>query len=360
VVASLSLTWVTTRAAGYTAFALLTVSIALGLLLSSPLRSARWPRFATTELHRFVTLLTLIFIAIHVLVALVDRYIGFSLSEVLVPFTSHYHPMWMGLGILSAYLAAALWATSWLQRRIGYRWWRRLHYATFGVYVGAALHGIGIGSDTGWAWGRAIYVASFALVAGLLVVRLGAGDTRTQPASRRTSAGANLPTPPVTPAAGDLAGPGAVAGPAATTAGVAKDPGLGAGSGFSARMQGRLWQGSDGNGGAILQLEGALYAGFDGDFQLRIHGWMPAGSSQLRITDNRIWLRHRDGDVWSGRIGVFDGMRLRGQIARQAPDSRPLALEIDLFGFAGQAVGGALRAVPASAPTDPSTSSLVG
>jgi hypothetical protein len=53
-------------------------------------------------------------------------------------------------------------------------------------------------------------------------------------------------------------------------------------------------------------------------------------------------------------------MRLRGQIARQAPDSRPLALEIDLFGFAGQAVGGALRAVPASAPTDPSTSSLIG
>lgn len=66
-VASLSMTWVATRAAGYTAFALLTASVALGLLLSSPLRPTRWPRFATTELHRFVTLLTLLFIAIHVL-----------------------------------------------------------------------------------------------------------------------------------------------------------------------------------------------------------------------------------------------------------------------------------------------------
>src|SRR6266498_1372792 len=37
VVASLSMTWVATRAAGYTAFALLTASVALGLLLSSPL-----------------------------------------------------------------------------------------------------------------------------------------------------------------------------------------------------------------------------------------------------------------------------------------------------------------------------------
>src|SRR6266540_1265219 len=116
VVASLSMTWVATRAAGYTAFALLTASVALGLLLSSPLRPTRWPRFATTELHRFVTLLTLLFIAIHVLVALLNSFIGFSLSDVLVPFTSNYRRVWMGLGIVSAYLAAALWAGSWLQR----------------------------------------------------------------------------------------------------------------------------------------------------------------------------------------------------------------------------------------------------
>jgi predicted ferric reductase len=160
VVASLSLTWVTTRAAGYTAFALLTVSVALGLVLSSSLRSTRWPRFATTDLHRFVTLLTLVFIGVHVAMAMLDRFISFSLVEVLVPFASHYRPLWMGLGIVSAYLAAAVWASSWLQRRIGYAWWRRLHFATFAVYAGAAAHGLGSGSDTGWAWSRAIYVAS--------------------------------------------------------------------------------------------------------------------------------------------------------------------------------------------------------
>lgn len=184
VVASLSMTWVATRAAGYTAFALLTASVALGLLLSSPLRPTRWPRFATTEPHRFVTLLTLLFIAIHVLVALLDSFIGFSLSDVLVPFTSNYRRVWMGLGIVSAYLAAALWASSWLQRRIGYRWWRRLHFGTFGVYVGAALHGLGSGSDSGWAWSRIIYVASFALIGGLLVMRLPDRDGRRPPPTR--------------------------------------------------------------------------------------------------------------------------------------------------------------------------------
>src|SRR6266511_1253652 len=187
VVASLSMTLVATRAAGYTAFALLTASVALSLLLSSPLRPIRWPRFATTELHRFVTLLTLLFIAIHVLVALLDSFIGFSLSDVLVPFTSNYRRVWMGLGIVSAYLAAALWASSWLQRRIGYRWWRRLHFGTFGVYVGAALHGLGSGSDSGWAWSWIIHVASFALIGGLLVMRLPDRDGR-------------QPHPPVPPA----------------------------------------------------------------------------------------------------------------------------------------------------------------
>jgi hypothetical protein len=181
------MTLVATRAAGYTAFALLTASVALGLLLSSPLRPIRWPRFATTELHRFVTLLTLLFIAIHVLVALLDSFIGFSLSDVLVPFTSNYRRVWMGLGIVSAYLAAALWASSWLQRRIGYRWWRRLHFGTFGVYVGAALHGLGSGSDSGWAWSWIIHVASFALIGGLLVMRLPDRDGR-------------QPHPPVPPA----------------------------------------------------------------------------------------------------------------------------------------------------------------
>ncbi len=305
-VASLSMTWVATRAAGYTAFALLTASVALGLLLSSPLRPTRWPRFATTELHRFVTLLTLLFIAIHVLVALLNSFIGFSLSDVLVPFTSNYRRVWMGLGIVSAYLAAALWAGSWLQRRIGYRWWRRLHFGTFGVYVGAALHGLGSGSDSGWAWSWIIHVASFALIGGLLVMRLPDRDGRRPPPTRAARPRASQAPPDAAGVAGVANGAAAgVAGVAngAPSAGSATGGGAVADRGFSARIQGRLWQAPDGNEGAIVQLEGSLYEGFDGDFQLRFHGWFPAGGSQLRVTDNRLWLRNRNGAVWWGRVG---------------------------------------------------------
>jgi hypothetical protein len=396
VVASISLTWVTTRAAGYTAFALLTVSVALGLVLSSSMRSPRWPRFATTELHRFVTLLTLVFIGVHVLVAMLDRFISFSLVQVFVPFTSHYRPLWMGLGIVSAYLALAVWASNWLQRRIGYAWWRRLHYATFAVYAGAAAHGLGSGSDSGWAWSRMIYVVSFVIVGGLLIVRLPARD---RPAARST------PRPRVDPHGRQPAASGTAVGPAsatpvgpawdtavspasATAAGQRRNPGIAparatavgpqsttppvrgphtaasdsshtgtpiAGSaastpveaaGFSARLDGRLWQGPNGDGAMLVGLDGALHSGFDGELQLRVFGRMAPGTTQLEVVDNRLWLRGRDGTTWSGRIEVFDSLRLRGAILAQTAGARPLALEISLSGVSGQATSGTIRARP--------------
>jgi hypothetical protein len=392
VLASLSLTWVTARAAGFTAFALLTGSVALGLVLSSPVRSERWPRFVTTELHRFATLLSLVFIAVHVLVVLLDSFIGFSVVEVVVPFTSHYRPLWMGLGIVSAYLAVALWATNWLQRHIGYRWWRRLHYGTFAVYAGAAAHGLGSGSDTSWAWSRAIYVLSFALVGGLLVVRLPSRHRAAQPAPAtrpgppQSPAGASATTPhafgmadDAVPAAGGPAvgmAPGAataVGGPAvamasgaATAAGgpvvAMAGPdgrhreGFAAAPGFSARIRGRLWQGEDDGGGTLVVLEGVLDGGFDGHFQLRVHGWTPPGGSRLEVTENLLWLRGRDGLVWWGRIDAFDGRRLRGAITGDRPEARTLALAIELRELAGESVSGMLYAA-AAGPTASSMAS---
>jgi hypothetical protein len=117
----------------------------------------------------------------------------------------------------------------------------------------------------------------------------------------------------------------AAAGLGGTPGVVAVGQGLVADRGFSARIQGRLWQGPDGAGGAVVQLEGALRAGFDGSFQLRVQGWIPPRSSQLRVTDNHLWIRNRDGVVWWGRIDVFNGMHLRGVVTAERPGTRPLA-----------------------------------
>ena len=55
-----TVTWDVARAGGFTAFGLLTLSVAIGLALTLHLQSPRWPRIINSELHNFLTLLALI------------------------------------------------------------------------------------------------------------------------------------------------------------------------------------------------------------------------------------------------------------------------------------------------------------
>ena len=128
----------------------------------------------TNELHGYVSLLALVFIAIHVVAVAVDPFTTVrSRRELLVPFTSHYRPLWMGLGIVALYLLLAVWVTTKLRDRIGYTLWRRIHVLAFAVYAAATLHGLGTGSDTRTRVGvSALYASSVALVGALLAIRL--------------------------------------------------------------------------------------------------------------------------------------------------------------------------------------------
>ena len=135
-------------------------------------QSTRWPRLITNELHRFLTLLSLAFVAVHGLAVWLDPFMRFGWTEVLVPWMSHYRPLWMALGIVAGYLALAVWLSTELRPRIGYAWWRRLHGLAFAVYALATAHGLATGSDTRTAWALGLYAGSVLLVGGLLGVRL--------------------------------------------------------------------------------------------------------------------------------------------------------------------------------------------
>jgi predicted ferric reductase len=168
-----SVTWNIARAGGFTAYILLTLAVVVGLALSTQLQSpSRWPRLINSELHNFLTLLSTIFMVVHVLAVWIDPFTRFGWNEIFIPFASHYRPVWMALGIVALYLGIAIGISTWLRPRIGYTWWRRLHVLTFGVYVLATLHGLGTGSDTQTWWGLGIYLVSIVLVGLLLCQRL--------------------------------------------------------------------------------------------------------------------------------------------------------------------------------------------
>ncbi len=167
-----SITWDVARVGGLMAYVLTTASVLIGIALSLKWRSPTWPRFVTNELHRFVTLVGLVFIGIHTLAVALDPFIGFTPLEVLVPFVSHYRPIWVALGIVAAYVAIAVYLSERVRSRIGYDWWRRFHFLAFAVFVLGTLHGLGTGSDTRAAWAVAMYAICGLTVIGALTLRL--------------------------------------------------------------------------------------------------------------------------------------------------------------------------------------------
>jgi sulfoxide reductase heme-binding subunit YedZ len=150
-----ALTWYVVRAGGLVAFAL-TVSVLTGLALSGrALRS--WPRFALEDVHRFAGLAAGAFVALHGVTLLVDDYLPFSLTQVLVPGTAPYRPLATALGVVGAELLAALALANRFRSRLSYRFWRRTHYLNFSVWALALVHGVAAGTDSRTAWALALY-----------------------------------------------------------------------------------------------------------------------------------------------------------------------------------------------------------
>ncbi len=182
------LAWDVARAGGLVGFGLLTVSVCLGLVLSMRLTSSRWPRFVTNDLHQYLAGLTASFLGIHIAGILLDPYAHISVLQSVVPFTAAWRPVPLSLGIIGFELLLAVWASSQMRARIGYRWWRRMHYATFAVFVGALLHGVYSGTDTHQPWVAAMYALAAGSVGGLLAWRISLSRERraSTPGATRT------------------------------------------------------------------------------------------------------------------------------------------------------------------------------
>ncbi len=140
--------WYITRSAGLIAYLLFWLSTVWGLAVSSKIFDRLLNRPFTFDSHEFLSLLALGFIAIHVGALLFDSYAPFSLAQLLVPFTSAYRPLSVGVGIIAFYLALLVTVSFYMRRRIGAKTSRMLHYASFLSYAGATVHGIFAGTDT--------------------------------------------------------------------------------------------------------------------------------------------------------------------------------------------------------------------
>lgn len=165
--------WYLARATAFVSLSLLWISMALGLGITNKM-ARLWPGTpATFAIHEYVSLLGLAFAMFHALILLGDRYINFTLAQVLMPFaTTEYHPFWVGLGQLGFYLWAIVALSFYIRKAIRQKTWRLLHYASFAMYMMGLFHGLFSGTDSSAGWAQTYYWFSFGSLLFLFVARV--------------------------------------------------------------------------------------------------------------------------------------------------------------------------------------------
>jgi hypothetical protein len=348
-----AVTWDTARAGGFAAYVLLSLTVIAGLVLRNRWQTARWPRLVTNELHGYLSLLGLVFVTIHVLAVAIDPFTRFGLREVLVPFVSHYRPLWMGLGIVGLYLLLAVWISTRLRTRIGYRLWRRIHLLAFGVFAAATVHGIGTGSDTKTPWGLAIYICA-ALVVGALSVRrllVPVGhDERRRPVAAMLPGVAVLGTAiwallgPLAPHWGARAGGSVSTASAAVrntsrTTSATRPPSGVLQTPFAASFNGTATVSNADDGGYVtVRIHGAMRGGTADHLEILVHG-VPLDDGGVEMQASHVAVGAATA-FYTGRIVSLRGMRL---VAAVSSTKERVRLDITLRLNADGSASGTVR-----------------
>jgi sulfoxide reductase heme-binding subunit YedZ len=162
--------WYLIRATGLVSLVLMTATIVLGVVVQRQRRLPGLPRFGTVTLHRSVALISALLLGVHVVTAVVDSYVGIPVIAALVPFTSGWRPVGVGLGALAVELMLVIVASSLLRGRIPHRLWRAVHWTSYLLWPLAFAHGLMTGTDLGSGWALGLALGCAAVVGATTVV----------------------------------------------------------------------------------------------------------------------------------------------------------------------------------------------
>jgi methionine sulfoxide reductase heme-binding subunit len=192
-------------ATGVISMTLLTGVVVLGILVNRRGRLPGLPRFAGLHLHRYLALLAVAFLALHILTAVAIPFAGIGLAAAVVPFAAARDSLWIGLGAVSFDLVVALVVTSLLRRHVGWRAWRAVHWLAYLCWPVALAHSVGIGAGMRHGRLRDLTAACIAAVIAAAAWRLAGtlrGRTRHRPEPAAPPQPATPPAPSISPEPG--------------------------------------------------------------------------------------------------------------------------------------------------------------
>jgi len=183
--------WYVARAAGLVAFGLLTLSVWLGLAMSTKLLGPTRQKLLFGW-HQTLAWTGLSVLALHAGALLFDPTLHFGLPAVLVPFASPWHPAAVAGGVVAGWLTLMLAASFRLRKRIGQKGWRRLHYASFAAFVLALGHALTTGTDLKGGGGPVLAALAAGPVIWLVLYRILMPQAERRPGELRKSTVADV------------------------------------------------------------------------------------------------------------------------------------------------------------------------
>ncbi len=142
--------WYVTRSSALVSWVFAAFSILLGLMTSSRLLGRRPTIPWLVDLHRMLARLCVVFLLVHMISLWFDSFVQFRLAELLIPWYASIPGLSktsLALGVIAAWLLAAVQVSSLFKEQIPDRWWRTTHQLSYATLILGAFHAVQAGSD---------------------------------------------------------------------------------------------------------------------------------------------------------------------------------------------------------------------
>jgi sulfoxide reductase heme-binding subunit YedZ len=173
-VADIPWTWLAIRASGVTAWGLLTAVVLWGILLRTQLLGRLAPPMRLLDLHRWLGVVALGFLLLHMALLLVDPAVSFTAAQILVPGMAPWQTLPVALGSLAFWLLIPVSFLGRLRAKmglVGNRWFKRSHLLAFAAWPLATAHYVLAGTDALAEWSLGVLLAGTGLVVVALLAR---------------------------------------------------------------------------------------------------------------------------------------------------------------------------------------------